>query len=65
MEAVVHGECNGSRTRLCIELTQRTVATPGPVIERLETLICRGGISIGIDDFGAGYSQLAYLRVIL
>lgn len=61
VNTVVHGEGRGSGTRLCIELTERTVATPGPVIERLESLISLGDIGIGIDDFGTGYSSLAYL----
>lgn len=45
---------------LCIELTERTLATPELVTRRLARLH-RLGVDIAVDDFGTGYSSLNYL----
>lgn len=49
-------------TSMTLELTERSVmAQPGLAVEVLGALRTRG-VRIALDDFGVGYSSLAYLR---
>lgn len=49
-----------SGMKLCVELTERTLASPKSVARILKRL--NGiGVDISVDDFGTGYSSLAYL----
>ena len=48
--------------RICLELTETSMMTnPLEAIEVLER-VRRLGLTVSIDDFGAGYSSLAYLK---
>ncbi len=49
-------------SQLCVELTETAaMSDPTATIEALSALR-RAGVSIAIDDFGAGYSSFSYLR---
>lgn len=50
------------RHYLELELTERTIAHQEIVIIQTLTRLTETGFSIAIDDFGAGYSSLAYLK---
>jgi EAL domain-containing protein (putative c-di-GMP-specific phosphodiesterase class I)/GGDEF domain-containing protein len=47
---------------ICLELTETSMMThPLEAIDVLER-VCKIGLMVSIDDFGAGYSSLAYLK---
>jgi EAL domain-containing protein (putative c-di-GMP-specific phosphodiesterase class I) len=47
---------------LVIELTEDTLMTDPPTARRVLDQVRRLGIGVSIDDYGTGYSSLAYLR---
>jgi len=47
---------------LVIEITERLLITDAPVLRKRITQLKELGVRIAIDDFGVGYSSLAYLR---
>jgi diguanylate cyclase (GGDEF)-like protein/PAS domain S-box-containing protein len=47
---------------LCLEVSEKSVLTAGNRAARTVTALRRLGVSVAIDDFGAGASSLAYLR---
>lgn len=49
------------RDVLTLELTENAVMEDFKIVERNLNLLVEAGVSIAIDDFGAGYSNLSYL----
>ncbi|WP_144211365.1 bifunctional diguanylate cyclase/phosphodiesterase [Shewanella donghaensis] len=47
---------------ILIEVTENTLMTPGSAIQQQMKLLGEQGINLAIDDFGVGYSSLAYLQ---
>jgi diguanylate cyclase (GGDEF)-like protein/PAS domain S-box-containing protein len=47
---------------LCLEVSEKAVLASGNRAARTVTALRRLGVSVAIDDFGAGTSSLAYLR---
>jgi EAL domain-containing protein (putative c-di-GMP-specific phosphodiesterase class I) len=60
IEAVKRGEL--PRGRLKIELTEQSFLGSLPSVEAALRQLIANGIRIGIDNFGTGYSALAYLQ---
>jgi diguanylate cyclase (GGDEF)-like protein/PAS domain S-box-containing protein len=50
----------GSAVR--VEITERSLLAPSPVVVESLRRIAEIGILVGLDDFGTGYSALAYLQ---
>lgn len=50
------------RIRLILELTERKLLEPSPLLLELFDRLHGMGVSIALDDFGTGHSSLAYLR---
>ena len=48
--------------RLCLEVTESTLASDPELAQEVLGSLRRVGISIAVADFGTGYSSLAYLR---
>jgi diguanylate cyclase (GGDEF)-like protein/PAS domain S-box-containing protein len=51
---------DGSAIR--VEITERSLLAPSPVVIDSLRRISELGIAVGLDDFGTGYSALAYLQ---
>jgi diguanylate cyclase (GGDEF)-like protein/PAS domain S-box-containing protein len=45
-----------------VEITERSLLAPSPVVVESLRRIAELGIDVGLDDFGTGYSALAYLQ---
>ncbi len=46
---------------LSLELTERTLLVAGETVERTLSALADMGVSVGLDDFGTGWSSLRYL----
>ncbi len=58
-------DCNKSKLphgSFLIEVTENTLMTPDSSIKQQLKLLNNNGIKVAIDDFGVGYSSLAYLQ---
>ncbi|MCC4833718.1 EAL domain-containing protein [Shewanella sp. 10N.7] len=58
-------DCNKSKLphgAFLIEVTENTLMTPDSSIKQQLKLLNNNGIKVAIDDFGVGYSSLAYLQ---
>ncbi|WP_394493768.1 putative bifunctional diguanylate cyclase/phosphodiesterase [Shewanella sp. ENK2] len=58
-------DCNKSKLphgSFLIEVTENTLMTPDSSIKQQLKLLNNNGIKVAIDDFGIGYSSLAYLQ---
>ncbi|WP_162628838.1 MULTISPECIES: putative bifunctional diguanylate cyclase/phosphodiesterase [Marinobacter] len=51
-----------SPSRLKVEITETAVMADSRLAVRLMDQLREGGIAVALDDFGAGYSSLGYLR---
>ena len=49
---------------LCLEITETALAEDVEVATRTVNVLHEIGVSLSIDDFGAGYSSLGYLRTL-
>ncbi len=58
------GKVRASKARLCFEITETAVISDAEKALRLINLFRASGISIAIDDYGAGLSSLSYLKQI-
>lgn len=58
------GKVRSSAARLCFEITETAVISDPDKALRLINLFRAAGISISIDDYGAGLSSLSYLKQI-
>jgi diguanylate cyclase (GGDEF)-like protein/PAS domain S-box-containing protein len=45
-----------------VEITERSLLAPSPIVTESLRRIAELGIQVGLDDFGTGYSALAYLQ---
>ncbi len=54
--------CGLSPTRMTLELTETALIDANPVTEQVLRELTEMGIRIGLDDFGTGFSSLAYLK---
>jgi diguanylate cyclase (GGDEF)-like protein/PAS domain S-box-containing protein len=48
--------------QLCLELTESVLIDANPITERALAELAELGVRIGLDDFGTGFSSLAYLK---
>ena len=48
--------------QLCLELTESVLIDANPITERVLAQLTELGVRIGLDDFGTGFSSLAYLK---
>lgn len=60
--ADILAECGVAGTRLVIEVTESLPLTPGTVELRNIDAVRALGVRVAIDDFGAGFASLEYLR---
>ena len=51
-----------SADELCIEITETAIIDAGPSTRRAITRLKDAGVCFSLDDFGTGWSSLAYLR---
>lgn len=54
-------ENQSDRTRICIEITERTMTENPPVMEQLMQDLKKENVMFYLDDFGIGYSNLSTL----
>ena len=54
--------CNLDPARVALEFTESALIAANPVTERVLDELTGLGVRIGLDDFGTGFSSLAYLK---
>ncbi|MGR5232942.1 EAL domain-containing protein [Vibrio rotiferianus] len=53
----------GDKVSLCLELTERELIEPTPLVKAIFREVKEMGVTVALDDFGTGYATLDYLRV--
>lgn len=53
----------GDKVSLCLELTERELIEPTPLVKAIFREVKEMGVTVALDDFGTGYATMDYLRV--